>query len=71
MSAPQSQRWSLRLTLDLDTDNFQSQEKKLTVPYMHTASEHRVGRGMAHSVRAIYSTRLALALLDYVSHENK
>ena len=24
----------------------------------HTASEHRVGRGMAHSVRAIYSARL-------------
>ena len=26
----------------------------------YTASEHRVGRGMAHSVRAMYSARLAL-----------
>ena len=42
-----------RPTLDLDTDNFQSQETN------STASEHQV-RGMAHSVRAIYSTRLAL-----------
>ena len=25
-----------------------------------TASEHQIGRGMAHSVRAIYSTGLAL-----------
>ena len=30
MSAPQSQRWSLRLTIDLDTDNFQSQETNST-----------------------------------------
>ena len=59
MSTPQLQRWSLRLTVDLDTDNFQSQETNSTAPY-HTASQHRVGRGMAHSVRAIYSTRLAL-----------
>ena len=51
--APQLQRWSLRLTLDLDTDNFQSQETN------STASEP-VGRGMAHSVRAVYNTRLAL-----------
>ena len=43
-----------RPTLDLDTDNFQSQETN------STASEHQVSRGMAHSVRAIYSTRLAL-----------
>ena len=43
-----------RPTLDLDTDNFQSQETNLT------ASEHQVSRGMAHSVRAIYSTTLAL-----------
>ena len=41
-------------TLDLDTDNFQSQETN------STASEHQVSCGMAHSVRAIYSTRLAL-----------
>ena len=41
-------------TLDLDTDIFQSQETNLT------ASEHQVSRGMAHSVHAIYSTRLAL-----------
>ena len=52
--APQSLRWSLRLTLNLNTDNFQSQETN------STASEHQVGRSMAHSVRAIYSTRLAL-----------
>ena len=38
MSAPQSLRWSLRPTLDLDTDNFQSQETNSTAPYMHTAS---------------------------------
>ena len=43
-----------RPTLDLDTDNFQSQETN------STASEHQVSRGMAHSVRATYSTRLAL-----------
>ena len=43
-----------RPTLDLDTDNFRSQETN------STASEHQVSRGMAHSVRAIYSTRLAL-----------
>ena len=43
-----------RSTLDLDSDNFQSQETN------STASEHQVSRGMAHSVRAIYSTRLAL-----------
>ena len=43
-----------RPTLDLDTNNFQSQETN------STASEHQVSRGMAHSVRAIYSTRLAL-----------
>ena len=43
-----------RPTLDLDTDNFQSQETN------STASEHQVSRGMAQSVRAIYSTRLAL-----------
>ena len=43
-----------RPTLDLDTDNFQSQETN------STASEHQVSCGMAHSVRAIYSTRLAL-----------
>ena len=43
-----------RPTLDLDTDNFQSQETN------STASEHQVSRSMAHSVRAIYSTRLAL-----------
>ena len=41
-------------TLDLDTDKFQSQETN------STASERQVSRGMAHSVRAIYSTRLAL-----------
>ena len=38
MSAPQFQRWSLRPTLDLDTDNFQSQETNSTVPYMHAYS---------------------------------
>ena len=27
---------------------------------MHTAPEHQVGHGMAHSLRAIYSARLAL-----------
>ena len=43
-----------RPTLDLDTDNFQSQEANLT------ASEHQVSRGMAHSVRAIYSTKSVL-----------
>ena len=43
-----------RPTLDLDTDNFQSQETNLT------ASEHQISRGMAHSVHAIYSTRLAI-----------
>ena len=42
-----------RPTLDLDTDNFQLQETN------STASECQVSRGMAHSVRAIYSTRLA------------
>ena len=42
------------LTLDLDTDNFQSQETN------STASEYQVSRSMAHSVHAIYSTRLAL-----------
>ena len=41
-------------TLDLDTDNFQSQETN------STGSEHQVSRSMAHSVCAIYSTRLAL-----------
>ena len=61
MSVPQSQRWRLRPTLDLDTDDFRSQETNSTAPYiMHTASEHQVGRGMAHSLRAIYSARLAL-----------
>ena len=45
-----------RPTLDLDTDNFQSQETNSST----TASEHQVSRGMAHSVLAIYSTRLAL-----------
>ena len=41
-------------SLDLDTDNFQSQETN------STASEHQVSRGIAHSVRATYSIRLAL-----------
>ena len=49
------------MTLDLDTDNFQAQE---TNP---TASEHQVNRGMAHSVRAIYSTRLALFIYGSTS----
>ena len=49
------------LTLDLDTDNFQSQETN------STASEHQVSRGMAHSVRAIYSTRLALFIHGIMS----
>ena len=56
--APQSQRWSLRPTLNL---NFQLQETN------STASEHQVGRGMAHSVRAIYSTRLALFIRGITS----
>ena len=43
-----------RPTLDLDTDNFQSQETN------STGSEYQVSRGMAHSVRPIYSTRPAL-----------
>ena len=54
MPAPQSQRWSLRPTLDLD-NKFQSQETNSTAPY-----SIRVGCGMAQSVHAIYSTRLAL-----------
>ena len=33
MPAPQSQRWNLRLTLDLDNDKFQSQDTNLTAPY--------------------------------------
>ena len=33
MSAPQSWIWSLRPTLDLNTDNFQSQVTKSTAPY--------------------------------------
>ena len=37
-----------------DTDNFQSQETN------STASEYRISRDVAHSVRVIYSTRLAL-----------
>ena len=35
MSAHQSQGWSLKPTLNLDTDNFQSQETNSTAPYMH------------------------------------
>ena len=54
MSASQSQRWSLRLTLNLDT------EHRRRTQQCHTASEHRVGRGMAHSVCAIDSARLDL-----------
>ena len=49
------------LTLDLDTDNFQSQETN------STASEHQISRSMAHSVRAIYSTRLALFIHGIMS----
>ena len=63
--APQSQRWSLRPTLDLDNDNFQSQEMN------STASEYQVARGMAHSVRAIYSTRLALFIHGITSAKTR
>jgi hypothetical protein len=58
MLAPQSQKWSLRPTVDLDSDD---------IGMNSTASELQISRSWHAAIRAIYSTR---PLWDYVSQEN-
>ena len=67
MPAPQSQRWSLRPILDLDSDKFQCFNHRRRTRQHHTASECQVSCGMARSVRTMYSTRLALFIHGIMS----
>ena len=61
MSAPQSQRWRLRPTLDLDTNKFSITGDELdSAIQLLNIGFIIIGRGMARCVRAIYSARLAL-----------
>ena len=62
MPAPQSQRWSLRLTLDFNSDKFQCFiNHRRRSRQRSTASKLQIDRGIAcYMMHAIYCTRLAL-----------
>ena len=59
MPAPQSQRWSLRPTLDFDGDKF---DTSITGDKLDS-----IVRGMVRTVCAIYSIRLALFINGIMS----
>ena len=66
MSAPQSQRWRLRPTLDLDTNKFSITGDELdSAIQLLNIGFIIIGRGMARCVRAIYSARLAYIYTDF------
>ena len=60
MPAPQSQRWSLRSTLDLDRDKFRCFNHRRWTRQHSIASELQVSCGMMHAIYMyVYSARLA------------
>ncbi len=63
-AAPQSLRWCLRRTLDLDSDKFRCFNHRRRTRQCCTASKLQISRDMA---RAIYSARLAIFIYGITS----
>ena len=62
------QRWSLKLTLDLDSDTFWYFNHRRWTLQHSTASKLQIARGMVCSMHdAIYSTRIALVIYRIMS----
>ena len=53
MPAPQSQRWSLRPTLNLDSDKFQCFNQRRQTRQRSIASEFQIGHCMAHNMHDV------------------
>ena len=64
MLVPQSQRWSLISTLDLDRNRFRCFSHRRWTRQRSTAFKLQIGRAM---MRAIYSARLALYICGIIS----